>query len=223
MKAVTSISTACAKRRRAPERNTDVKGSSENDPGWRSSTTLSSLMAYPFLMGIGDSVSPGYAAFNSSRHQLSGIARRRTPSTTRRSGQTAAGCNRVIPRSNDYHETVPGAMWLRRCLVLRRNEGHTSNVDRGRGRRRDRQIATGRLQDVPGMPLSHAVPNRPADRIRKRKYLLGEKPCPGGMPASTPTVSAARGRGLELRRFPPDSFGPAAVSPRRGKNPGKRQ
>ena len=32
-------------------------------------------MAYPFLMGIGDSVSPGYAAFNSSRHQLSGIAR----------------------------------------------------------------------------------------------------------------------------------------------------
>ena len=31
-------------------------------------------MAYPFLMGIGDSVSPGYAAFNSSRHQLSGIA-----------------------------------------------------------------------------------------------------------------------------------------------------
>ena len=25
-------------------------------------------------MGIGDSVSPGYAAFNSSRHQLSGIA-----------------------------------------------------------------------------------------------------------------------------------------------------
>ena len=32
-------------------------------------------MAYPFLMGIGDSASPGYAAFNSSRHQLSGIAR----------------------------------------------------------------------------------------------------------------------------------------------------
>ena len=31
-------------------------------------------MAYRFLMGIGDSVSPGYAAFNSSRHQLSGIA-----------------------------------------------------------------------------------------------------------------------------------------------------
>ena len=55
MKAVTSISTACAKRRCAPERNTDVKGSSENDPGWRSSTTLSSLVAYPFLMGIGDS------------------------------------------------------------------------------------------------------------------------------------------------------------------------
>ena len=26
-------------------------------------------------MGIGDSASPGYAAFNSSRHQLSGIAR----------------------------------------------------------------------------------------------------------------------------------------------------
>ena len=33
-------------------------------------------MAYPFLMGIGDSASPGYAAFNSSRHQLSGIARK---------------------------------------------------------------------------------------------------------------------------------------------------
>ena len=31
-------------------------------------------MAYPFLMGIGDSASPGYAAFNSARHQLSGIA-----------------------------------------------------------------------------------------------------------------------------------------------------
>ena len=31
-------------------------------------------MAYPFLMEIGDSASPGYAAFNSSRHQLSGIA-----------------------------------------------------------------------------------------------------------------------------------------------------
>ena len=83
MKAVTSISTACAKRRRAPERNTDVKGSSENDPGWRSSTTLSSLMAYPFLMGIGDSVSPGYAAFNSSRHQLSGIAQQEVASPGR--------------------------------------------------------------------------------------------------------------------------------------------
>ena len=30
------------------------------------------------LTGIGDSASPGYAAFNSSRHQLSGIALRRT-------------------------------------------------------------------------------------------------------------------------------------------------
>ena len=46
-------------------------------------------------------------------------------------------------------------------------------------------------------------------------HLLGENPCPGGMPASTPTVSTNRGRGLELRRFPPDSSGPAAVSPRR--------
>ena len=40
----------------------------------QSQELLSSLMAYPFLMGIGDSASPGYAAFNSSRHQLSGIA-----------------------------------------------------------------------------------------------------------------------------------------------------
>ena len=32
-------------------------------------------MAYPFLIGIGDSASPGYAAFNSSRHQLSRVAR----------------------------------------------------------------------------------------------------------------------------------------------------
>ena len=32
-------------------------------------------------MGIGDSVSPGYAAFNSSRHQLSGIAHSRIENT----------------------------------------------------------------------------------------------------------------------------------------------
>ena len=91
MKAVTSISTACAKRRCAPERKTAVKGSSENDPGWRSSTTLSSLMAYPFLMGIGDSASPGYAAFNSSRHQLSGIALIRSGGTSARGHERRRG------------------------------------------------------------------------------------------------------------------------------------
>ena len=46
-------------------------------------------MAYPFLMGIGDSVSPGYAAFNSSRHQLSGIARRRIEHMEENAGAAA--------------------------------------------------------------------------------------------------------------------------------------
>ena len=46
-------STACADRRRAPERKTSVSGSSENDPGWRRATTVSSFMAYPFLRKIG--------------------------------------------------------------------------------------------------------------------------------------------------------------------------
>ena len=34
-------------KRRAPRRKTSVSGSSSNDPGWRSWTTVSSLMAYP--------------------------------------------------------------------------------------------------------------------------------------------------------------------------------
>ena len=37
----------------------------------------------------------------------------RTPSITCRLGQSAAQRNHIIPHSNDYHETVPGAVWLR--------------------------------------------------------------------------------------------------------------
>ena len=51
IKAVTSVSSACARRRCAPERKTAVKRSSEKDPGWRSSSTLFSLMAHPCPFG----------------------------------------------------------------------------------------------------------------------------------------------------------------------------
>ena len=53
-KVVTSISTACARRRRAPRRKISVSVSSENAPGWRSWTTVSSLMAYPSFVENGD-------------------------------------------------------------------------------------------------------------------------------------------------------------------------
>ena len=36
-----------------------------------------------------------------------------TPSITCRLGQSAAEHNHIIPQSNDYHETVPGTVWLR--------------------------------------------------------------------------------------------------------------
>ena len=42
-------------KRRAPRRKTSVSGSSSNDPGWRSWTTVSSLMAYPSFVENGDS------------------------------------------------------------------------------------------------------------------------------------------------------------------------
>ena len=52
----TSISTACARRRRAPRRKISVSESSENVPDWRSWTTVSSLMAYPSFVENGDSI-----------------------------------------------------------------------------------------------------------------------------------------------------------------------
>ena len=54
-KSATSASTACPSKRRAPRRKTSVSGSSSNDPGWRSWTTVSSLMAYPSFVENGDS------------------------------------------------------------------------------------------------------------------------------------------------------------------------
>ena len=54
-KPATSASTACPSKRRAPRRKTSVSGSSSNDPGWRSWTTVSSLMAYPSFVENGDS------------------------------------------------------------------------------------------------------------------------------------------------------------------------
>ena len=54
-KPATSASTACPSKRRAPRRKTSVGGSSSNDPGWRSWTTVSSLMAYPSFVENGDS------------------------------------------------------------------------------------------------------------------------------------------------------------------------
>ena len=54
-KPATSASTACPSKRRAPKRKTSVSGSSSNDPGWRSWTTVSSLMAYPSFVENGDS------------------------------------------------------------------------------------------------------------------------------------------------------------------------
>ena len=61
-------------------------------------------MAYPFLMGIGDSVSPGYAAFNSSRHQLSGIALEVVQFSDLADDirKTAAGVKPVAGRANGY-------------------------------------------------------------------------------------------------------------------------
>ena len=53
-KPATSASTACPSKRRAPRRKTSVSGSSSNDPGWRSWTTVSSLMAYPSFVENGD-------------------------------------------------------------------------------------------------------------------------------------------------------------------------
>jgi hypothetical protein len=50
-----------------------VRGSSENDPGWRKATTVSSFMAYPFFGKSASSSTPGYAAFN-LHHQDSAIA-----------------------------------------------------------------------------------------------------------------------------------------------------
>ena len=43
-----------ARKRRAPRRKTSVSESSSNDPGWRSWTTVSSLMAYPSFVEKGD-------------------------------------------------------------------------------------------------------------------------------------------------------------------------
>ena len=54
-KPATSASTACPSKRRAPRRKTSVSGSSSNDPGWRSWTTVSSLMAYPSFVENGHS------------------------------------------------------------------------------------------------------------------------------------------------------------------------
>ena len=54
-KPATSASTACPSKRRAPRRKTSVSGSSSNDPGWRSWTTVSSLMVYPSFVENGDS------------------------------------------------------------------------------------------------------------------------------------------------------------------------
>ena len=55
MKKEIVASTACPSKRRAPRRKTSVSGSSSNDPGWRSWTTVSSLMAYPSFVENGDS------------------------------------------------------------------------------------------------------------------------------------------------------------------------
>ena len=77
-KVVTSISTARARRRRAPRRKTSVNGSSENVPGWRSWTTDQS---YPFSWRIPPAwkmatrSSPGYAALPGSSHPITNFRR----------------------------------------------------------------------------------------------------------------------------------------------------
>ena len=82
-----------------------------------------------------------------------------TPSIARRLGQSAAERNHILPQFNEYHETVPGAVWLRDVAL---QAGLFCGGTRGNEQRKPPkqiQVEIGntpvpRPQDVQGTPRS---------------------------------------------------------------------